>query len=288
MTLALAPGDKPRTGGSLGDYEQMTAQVATSADQHTRVREVDNPALREALGQFDRLQTDPLGALCSLRSVTGPTMTYLLDQRTASFELVSFCTEEQSAIALTTAVVARAAGGSSETEHTGRHDAVTVVKEIAARLGVPVRDVLLASGISRSTYYYWAKATTALRPRLASQGKLWALVQAVEGLASLFGDQLHGWLLADPARVELLRRGDVDALLSAALDAGVAIPSETLDRLNLQSPSDPEALKRFRARYPVPFTHDEDGNRLTAVESIATADVVEAEEDELVLIELDD
>jgi hypothetical protein len=273
MTLALAPSDRsPRTGGSLGDYEQMTAQVAASADQHTRVREVDNPALREALGRFDKLQIEPLGALCSLRSVTGPARTYLLDRRTASFDLVSFSTEQPKV---------------TDDEGAGHHDAVSVVKEIAARLGVPVRDVLTAAGISKSTFYSW-RAPAAPRPRLASQGRLWALVQAVEGLAGVFGDQLRGWLLADPARVELLRRGDVDALLAAAVAAGVAIPSETLDRLNVQAPSDREALKQFRSRYPVRFTHDEDGNRMTPVESIATAHVVEAEEDELVLVELDD
>lgn len=283
MTLTLEPSDRPRTGGSLGDYEQMTAQVAASMDQHTRVREVENPALREALGQFDRLQTDPLGALCSLESETGwCRRTFLLNQLTASFELVSSSALDQ------LAVVVAGELASANVEVAAPRDPVAVVRDIAVRLGVPVRDILSAASISRSTFYYWAKATTAHRPRLRSQGKLWALLQTVERLASLLGDQLHGWLLADPDRVELLRRGDVDGLLAAALDAGVAIPSETLDRLNLQPASDPDALKAFRTGYRIPFTHDEDGNRLAPVDSIATADVVEAEEDELVLIELDD
>lgn len=289
MTLALAPNDRSRTGGSLGDYEQMTAQIATGADRHTRVREVDNPALREALGHFDGLQTDPLGALSSLRLAAGAVNTFLLEQHKASFELVLlFSTSDHLSGVIAPATPSGVEDGSSATEQAGRHDAVAVVKDLAARLGVPVRDVLEAAGVSRSTFYHWAKATTAFRPRVSSQGKLWTLLHTVENLGNLFGDQLHGWLLADPGRVELLRRGDVDALLAAALDAGVAIPSATLDRLNLQPVSDPQALKRFRSTHAIPFTHDEDGNRLTLVESVATAHVVEAEDNELVLIELDD
>lgn len=75
----------------------------------------------------------------------------------------------------------------------------------------------------------------------------------------------------------------------AAAAAGVAIPSQTLARLNVSIPMCPEALKRFRAAYPVRFTHDEDGTRLTETSVVATDVLNEAEdEDELVLAELDD
>lgn len=78
-------------------------------------------------------------------------------------------------------------------------------------------------------------------------------------------------------------------LLLAAAAAGVAIPSQTLTRLNVHIPLDPEALKRFRSAYPVRFTHDEDGTRLTETSAVAThAGTEAADEDELVLTELDD
>jgi hypothetical protein len=78
-------------------------------------------------------------------------------------------------------------------------------------------------------------------------------------------------------------------LLVAAAAAGVAIPSQTLSRLGIELPADPEALKRFRSGYPVRFTHDEDGMRLTPVTSVETAAVTEAaDEDELVLLDVDD
>ena len=77
-------------------------------------------------------------------------------------------------------------------------------------------------------------------------------------------------------------------LLIAAAAAGVSIPSQTLNRLGIDLPADPEALKRFRSGYPVRFTHDEDGTRLAEATTVATEGVGEADEDELVLLDVDD
>ena len=78
-------------------------------------------------------------------------------------------------------------------------------------------------------------------------------------------------------------------LMLAAAAAGIAIPSTTLDQLGLQLPVDAEALKRFRSGYPVRHTHDEDGTPLTFVDAVAVDTVGEAaDEDDIVLIELDD
>jgi hypothetical protein len=83
-------------------------------------------------------------------------------------------------------------------------------------------------------------------------------------------------------------RESLPLLLSAAL-AGVVIPSETLNRLNINLPASPEALKRFRSNYPITFTHDEDGSRLVTAHSIATEVLGEPfHEDELILIDSDD
>jgi hypothetical protein len=78
-------------------------------------------------------------------------------------------------------------------------------------------------------------------------------------------------------------------LLIAAAAAGVAIPSQTLSRLGIELPADPEALKRFRSGYPVRFTHGEDGTRLAEATDVATDAITEAaDEDELVLLDVDD
>lgn len=82
-------------------------------------------------------------------------------------------------------------------------------------------------------------------------------------------------------------RSSLPLLLAAAV-AGVALPSETLTQLGLTLPGDPDALKRFRSTFDVPITHDEDGARLPAVGPLRTEAVDEAEEDELVLLDIDD
>jgi hypothetical protein len=58
----------------------------------------------------------------------------------------------------------------------GDDDAVPVVMDLTCRLGLPVRDVLCAAGIRRSTFYRRAAAGRA--PRLADQQNPWRLAQA--------------------------------------------------------------------------------------------------------------
>ena len=87
--------------------------------------------------------------------------------------------------------------------------AVHVIANISEVLGVPVSDVLEASGIRRRTYQHW-KATAA-NPRLSSQGRLWELSFTVRVLAESLGKGLRQWLHV-PARLELLANGDFDTL----------------------------------------------------------------------------
>lgn len=77
-------------------------------------------------------------------------------------------------------------------------------------------------------------------------------------------------------------------LLLAAVAAGVNLPSETMRRLGLDLPVDPEALKRFRSGYPIRLTHDEDGARLAPMTVVATCAAETTDEDELVLLDIDD
>ncbi len=77
-------------------------------------------------------------------------------------------------------------------------------------------------------------------------------------------------------------------LLVAAVAAGVTVPSDTLERLGLPPAPDEDALKRFRSRYPVRITHDEDGRPLPAAAPTASGGYQEADEDELVLTDDDE
>lgn len=202
MTLALAP-----TGSALGDLEQLCAHDAAIAKLHTRPRSVEDPALRDALERFDSALTTPICDRTWLRATTRLSETFLFGWGTAFFDVVS--TGIQQADQAETGVADPVAG---------QDDAVSVVEDLTARLGLPGKDVLIAAGISKSTFHTWKKPKGARvpRPRVASQGRLWALAQAVEDLEELLGGGLRGWLLADTTRVRLLRRGDFNALLRAA------------------------------------------------------------------------
>jgi hypothetical protein len=74
---------------------------------------------------------------------------------------------------------------------------------------VPERDVLTAAGIKERTFHEWKRHGR--EPRLGSQGRLWELVQVVEGLAEQMADPA-AWLRADARRREVLRSGKPDAL----------------------------------------------------------------------------
>jgi hypothetical protein len=205
VTLALAP-----TGSALGDFEQLFAHDAAIAKLHTRPRSVEDPALRDALEHFDTALTTPICDRTRRRATTGLPETFLFGWGTTSFDVVSTITKQ--------ADQARQAGIGIADPVAGRDDAVSVVEDLTARLGLPEKDVLTAAGISKSTFHTWKKPKGAKvpRPRVASQGRLWALAQAVEDLEELLDGGLRGWLLADATRVRLLRAGDFDALLRAA------------------------------------------------------------------------
>ena len=203
MTLALA---RP-TGSSLGDYEQLAAHDATVAARHTRLRAVGDPTLRDTLVHFEDTISASMATVAMLRARAGLTETFLVEHGTTFFDVVSTITEQ----------AADDLDDEAPSSVAGNDDAVSLVEGLAARLGVPVGVILAAAGISKSTFHTWKPTTgKAPRPRVASQGRLWALAQAVEDLEELLGGSPRGWLLADQRRLALLRRGEFDALVRAA------------------------------------------------------------------------
>lgn len=89
------------------------------------------------------------------------------------------------------------------------------VNFVAATLGVPLGDVLKGASIKRRTYYSW-RDHPAVSPRLASQGDLWAVVEACGELEEIVGSKLKRWFQADRRRREALRAGRLDELVAAA------------------------------------------------------------------------
>lgn len=106
--------------------------------------------------------------------------------------------------------------GGEQADTSAGETAVEAVIEAAKLLGLPVRDVLVAASIAHRTFYSWRGSSVS--PRLASQGQLWALVQAVSDLREIMEDDLPLWIAADPHRREALLAGDFDALMGEILE----------------------------------------------------------------------
>lgn len=103
----------------------------------------------------------------------------------------------------------------SETNPHKFDDVVDVVRDLQHRLGIDLKDVLAAASIKPRTYHSWAQPS-APRPRLTSQGRLWALAQLVDDLPELLDVPIRQWVLAAPDRLPALRNGRFDELLEQA------------------------------------------------------------------------
>jgi hypothetical protein len=97
----------------------------------------------------------------------------------------------------------------------GTADLVAAVGSVSRRLDLPLRLVLTAAGIPKSSFYNW-RDSHGVRPRLASHGRLWELVQFVEDLEMLLTVPVPQWMLAEPARKTRFEQGEFAALLESA------------------------------------------------------------------------
>ncbi|MGC4111144.1 MAG: hypothetical protein QM747_12125 [Nocardioides sp.] len=97
-------------------------------------------------------------------------------------------------------------------------DAVTTVRTLVGVLDLPLRDVLKAAGIRRSSFHSWDKPNRP-QPRTQSLGRLWALAQAVQDLSEMLDIRLGRWMLADQRRYRTLLEGEFDSLVEMAARA---------------------------------------------------------------------
>jgi len=102
-------------------------------------------------------------------------------------------------------------GAAEEDFAAGGSPVVAAIELLAGVLGLPVKDVLIGAKVRKRTYQYW-KQHPETRPRVDSQGELWAFAQNVEILRERLGPELPAWM-AQPRRRELLRRGRHDDLV---------------------------------------------------------------------------
>jgi len=114
--------------------------------------------------------------------------------------------------------------------HHDKQDAVAAVAWVSAITGLPETYVIDAAGIAERSYHEWKG--NGRQPRLRSQGRLWAVVQAVEDLAADLGGAhaLRTWLYGDVdgSRATLFRHGRLDRLRAAAAPTGPAQTGQSL------------------------------------------------------------
>ncbi|MGW0117716.1 hypothetical protein [Streptomyces sp. NPDC003327] len=105
---------------------------------------------------------------------------------------------------------------SGDPEESADRTAVSAVNELAQILGLPVRDILAGAGIARRTFYSWRGSNVS--PRLASQGRLWSMLQAGTDLHDVLGPDLQRWIAADSDRRQSIVSGNLDALMGEVLE----------------------------------------------------------------------
>jgi hypothetical protein len=215
MTLTLAP-----TGSALGNYEELLGRHEAAGAEHTPLGEIVNPALAAALRSFVAALSEPMAALRSFIgdvgyasvALGGSPHQWIPDSSVIARSVFSLGTATE-VITLLEPVDDRLGIQQFGDKHVlGTDDLLQTIRGLQDRLGISLDDVLDAAGISKSTFYSWGEKPST-RPRVASQGRIWAMAQSIDDLEALLGSSARAWVLSDPSRRELLQAGRFDALL---------------------------------------------------------------------------
>ncbi len=96
-------------------------------------------------------------------------------------------------------------------------DPLAVFEHIQTELMVTQKDLLIATGIKRRTFYSWKKPTTP-KPRPGSLGRLWHLAGTLDDLREFLHRPIASWLHAADERLAALKDGRFDDLVELALN----------------------------------------------------------------------
>lgn len=98
-------------------------------------------------------------------------------------------------------------------------DAPEAIQQLAAVLQLPEKDICGAAGVKPRTFKGWKKHGH--KPQVGSLGRLWNMVEVVNGL----NDELEGafprWLKASADRLSLFRAGQFNRLVNLVADEGL-------------------------------------------------------------------
>lgn len=95
-------------------------------------------------------------------------------------------------------------------------DPLAVFNRIQEELAVTQKELLIAVGIKRRTYFAW-RNSSAPHPRPSSLGKLWHLADALIDLRETLDRPLAAWLHASPERMAAMREGRFEELVDLAV-----------------------------------------------------------------------
>jgi hypothetical protein len=124
--------------------------------------------------------------------------------------------------------------------------------QIQGELAVTQKELLVATGIRRRTYYSWKKPA-APRPRPSSLGRLWRLADALVDLRETLERPIAVWLHTSPERMAAFREGRFEDLV----DFAVAMPESskrghgTSRRVGIAADVDVPIIKAGRPRVTV-------------------------------------
>lgn len=159
------------------------------------------PALREVVAMFsgalDRRDVDVRVSV--VRDING--QTYVLAPSPLSVASFSYID---------------AADATANVDETS--DVLDAFDVVRAELGLSQKEMFEATGIKKRTFHSWRNKPPGTRPRIASQGRFWSLVDALEDLRETVDRPVAQWIRGDRRRLRALLDGRFDELVDLAVN----------------------------------------------------------------------
>lgn len=238
MTKTLLAAASQSTAGDVTEPLPWDRPAVPEASTYLELGTVTNPALRDVLAHFAS-ESEPLlrlsesipGAVVLQRAVnrsvdqhirvfisgTGadlrPHLQVLRWLASTNGELLQ--TDEAAGLEGGADALEKASDAVEVAVPSRSSDVVEVVEWLAEQLGVPDGDIIEAAKIKRRNWHNWKNGR---RPRLETQGQLWALLNSARALSDMFDDGPAAWFReGGAARRALLTSGQHRKLVQEAL-----------------------------------------------------------------------
>jgi hypothetical protein len=243
MTTTLLAAASQSTAGDVTEPLPWDKPAVPEASTYLELLSVTNPALRDVLAHFAS-ESEPL--LCLSETIPGAVVlrravNRSVDQNIRVFisgtaadlrphlQVLRWLASTNGQLLQTDEAVWLEAGADALKEASDAaevappspvSDVVEVVEWLAEQLGVPDGDIIEAAKIKRRNWHNWKNGR---RPRLETQGQLWALLNSVRALSDMFDTGPASWFKeGGAARRALLTSGQHRRLVQEALKEAAA------------------------------------------------------------------